>query len=124
MKKYRYDLPVVPGTTGIPPKYRYYRYDTRIPVLPVLSPWHTLAPLSEAVAYGNAQCLRKCGLLEAFGIDFRNARWRKKNSPNGAPNTGSIPVPPVSGCDEEEDYDNDEEDEVSVNVNVNADDTV
>ena len=86
---------------------------------------HTLAPLSEAVAYGNAQCLRKCGLLEAFGIDFRNARWRKKNSPNGAPNTGSIPVPPVSGFDEEdEDDDNDEEDEVYVNVNVHADDTV
>eukprot|EP00744_Colponema_vietnamica_P000732 GILI01001277.1.p1 GENE.GILI01001277.1~~GILI01001277.1.p1 ORF type:complete len:552 (+),score=107.77 GILI01001277.1:633-2288(+) len=65
----------------------------------------TLAPLSEAVAYGNAQCLRKCGLLESMGISFRNALWRKRHNPFGEPNPGSIPVPSEGGCELDDEQD-------------------
>lgn len=37
-----------------------------------------LAPFSEAIAKGNAQCVWKVHMLKAFGIDTSKAKWRRK----------------------------------------------
>jgi hypothetical protein len=72
----------------------------------------TLAPLSEAIAYGNAQCIRKGRLLGALGVDFRNALWRKNGKKTAEHEPGSIPVPAADEEDVDDD-DGDDDDTVS-----------
>ena len=62
----------------------------------------TLAPLSEAIAYGNAQCIRKGRLLGALGVDFRNALWRKNGKKTAEHEPGSVPVPAAVDEDDDE----------------------